>query len=182
MTGSWEPPCLMHHPPEVEELLRSPSFVTMSTHEATRAQVARMVRAQATNPLAAGTPRGAAPDAAREGASSRGSGQGKKRRAGQEPSGTAASSQMTAAGKTAFREWGQATGKFSHSLGAPKSTRSPCFFHLCTQDSAGVKCKEGASCTYQHTRPTPQEPGLARALYDAVWATMSSRNDLPFSR
>jgi hypothetical protein len=166
-------------PPLVDEILLSPSFVTLSKQEATRAQVARLVFAQDTAPPIAGTPRGAAPDAA-GGSSSRASGSGGKKR--KEPPRSAASSQLTTAGSAAFREWGQATGKYCHSLRVPKSTRSPCFSHMCTQDSAGVKCKEGASCKYLHTRPTLQEPGLAQALYDAVWATMSSRSDLPFPR
>ena len=160
-------------PHEVEGLLQSTSFVNLSTREATRAQVARLVATQASTPVAAGTPRGAAPG---------GAGQGKKRRAVQEPTGTAASAQMTAAGKMAFREWTQTTGKCCQDLGAPKSTRPPCFFYLCTQDSSGVKCKEGNNCRFQHNRPSAQEPGQARALYDKVWNSFSSKAELPFSR
>ena len=165
-------------PPEVEGLLQSTSFVNMSTREATRAQVARLVATQASTPVAAGTPRGAAPGGARC------MNVGTKRRAEREPAGApgGASAQMTAAGKLAFREWTQTTGKCSQDLRAPKSTRSPCFFYLCTQDSSGVKCQMGNNCKFQHHRPSAQEPGQARALFDKVWALFSSRPELPFTR
>jgi hypothetical protein len=165
-------------PPEVEGLLQSTSFVNLSTREATRAQVARLVATQASTPVAAGTPRGAAPGGARCMNVST------KRRAEREPAGApgGASAQMTAAGKLAFREWTQTVGKCCQDLKAPKSTRSPCFFFLCTKDSSGARCQMGNKCNFQHHRPTAQEPGQARALFDKVWASFSSRPELPFSR
>jgi hypothetical protein len=168
-------------PPEVEGLLQSKSFVNLSTREATRAQVARLVATQTSNPLTAGTPRGAAPGGARCMNVST------KRRAEHDPAGapggaSTSASAMSHAGKLAFREWTTTVGKCCIELQAPKSTKSPCFFFLCTKDSSGAKCQMGSKCNFQHNRPSAKEPGQARALYDKVWNSVSFKASLPFSR
>jgi hypothetical protein len=174
-------------PPEVEGLLQSKSFLNMSSREATRAHVARLVATQTSDPLTAGTPRGAAPGGARCMNVGTPRGASTKRRAEQDPSGAPGgagtlASAMSQAGKLAFREWTNLSRKFCTELRTPKSTRSPCFFHLCTEDSAGVKCKDGKRCSFQHLRPSATASGQARALYDKVWDSFSLKASLPFAR